>query len=204
MDGRGELVGEFRGEDRLLVITQSGRVKTIIPEITAHFEDDMIHIEKWHPERPITAVYYDAEKDLHFCKRFVCEVTMDKKVSFISEAEGSTLDIVSTAYQPKAKIIYNKLLKATKNLPDTEVDLASFIEVKGMKSQGNQMTKLKVKEIVLEHSIEGDEPWPEMEKPKTINNDGEEVEDDEESTTIEWDIKNDDDDNVQPRLFEDE
>ena len=144
-------------------------------DLSNHFEDDMIHIEKWHPERPITAVYYDAEKDLHFCKRFVCEVTMDKKVSFISEAEGSTLDIVSTAYQPKAKIIYNKLLKATKNLPDTEVDLASFIEVKGMKSQGNQMTKLKVKEIVLEHSIEGDEPWPEMEKPKTINEDGEEV-----------------------------
>jgi len=201
---RGKFLGEFKGNDKILTLYSSGEYRLSTFDLSNHFEDDMIHIEKWHPERPITAVYYDAEKDLHFCKRFVCEVTMDKKVSFISEAEGSTLDIVSTAYQPKAKIIYNKLLKATKNLPDTEVDLASFIEVKGMKSQGNQMTKLKVKEIVLEHSIEGDEPWPEMEKPKTINNDGEEVEDDEESTTIEWDIKNDDDDNVQPRLFEDE
>jgi topoisomerase IV subunit A len=201
---RGKFLGEFKGNDKILTLYSSGEYRLSTFDLSNHFEDDMIHIEKWHPERPITAVYYDAEKDLHFCKRFVCEVTMDKKVSFISEAEGSTLDIVSTAYQPKAKIIYNKLLKATKNLPDTEVDLASFIEVKGMKSQGNQMTKLKVKEIVLEHSIEGDEPWPEMEKPKTINEDGEEVEDDEESTTIEWDIKNDDDDNVQPRLFEDE
>ncbi len=201
---RGKFLGEFKGNDKILTLYSSGEYRLSTFDLSNHFEDDMIHIEKWHPERPITTVYYDAEKDLHFCKRFVCEVTMDKKVSFISEAEGSTLDIVSTAYQPKAKIIYNKLLKATKNLPDTEVDLASFIEVKGMKSQGNQMTKLKVKEIVLEHSIEGDEPWPEMEKPKTINEDGEEVEDDEESTTIEWDIKNDDDDNVQPRLFEDE
>ena len=200
---RGKFLGEFKGNDKILTLYASGEYRLSTFDLSNHFEDDMVHIEKWHPERAITAVYYDAEKDLHFCKRFVCEVTTDKKVLFISEAEGSTLDIVSTAYQPKARIIYNKLLKATKNLPDTEVDLANFIEVKGMKSQGNQMTKLKVKEIVLEHSIEGDEPWPEPEKAKVTKEDGEEIEGEEEdeSTTIEWDIKKNDEDSDQPKLF---
>lgn len=198
---RGKFLGDFKGNDKILTLYSSGEYRLSTFDLSTHFDDDMVHIEKWHPERPITAVYYDAEKELHFCKRFVCEVTMDKKVSFISEAEGSTMDLVSTAYQPKARIIYNKLLKATKNLPDTEVDLANFIEVKGMKSQGNQMTKLKVKEIVLEHSIEGDEPWPEVKKPEQ-NSEANEGEDDEEATTIEWDVKKEDDDEPeQPTLF---
>src|SRR5690606_11951815 len=109
-----------------------------------------IHIEKWIPNRPISAVYYDSDKDLHFVKRFLCEVTIDKKVSFISESEGSYLDLVSTAYRPKARIIYNKLLKATKNLPDTIIEIADFIDVKGLKAQGNQLTKLKIKEVLYE------------------------------------------------------
>ncbi|MDX1318516.1 MAG: DNA gyrase/topoisomerase IV subunit A, partial [Xanthomarina gelatinilytica] len=57
VDERGELVGEFRGEDRILIITQSGTVKTIIPEITTHFDDDMIVMEKWIPKKPISAIY---------------------------------------------------------------------------------------------------------------------------------------------------
>ncbi|HMC02159.1 MAG TPA: DNA gyrase/topoisomerase IV subunit A, partial [Flavobacteriaceae bacterium] len=55
VDGRGELVGEFRGEDRILIIKQSGIVKTIIPELTTHFDDDMIVMEKWIPKKPISA-----------------------------------------------------------------------------------------------------------------------------------------------------
>lgn len=200
---RGKFLGEFKGNDKILTLYKSGEYRLSTFDLSNHFDDDMIHIEKWHPERAITTVYYDPEKDMHYCKRFVCEVTMDKKVLFISEAEGSQMDLVSTAYQPKARIVYNKLLKATKNLPDTEVNLADFIEVKGMKSQGNQMTKLKVKEIVLEHSIEGDEPWPELEEPVRSAEDLE-GEDDEEPTTVEWDIKIDDEENEQPRLFEDE
>jgi topoisomerase-4 subunit A len=165
-----------------------------------HFDEDMIHIEKWVPERPISAVYYDGDKELHYVKRFTCEITSDKRVSYISEAEGSYLDCVSTAKEPVVRIVYNKLLKETKNLPDNEVALAPFIDVKGMKAQGNQLTKLKVKEIVLTHPIEGNEPWPE-EIPLEITNSGEDGDDAEDSgTTIEWDLTKPDDDD-QPTLF---
>lgn len=207
-EGRGKFLGSFKGDDKILTLYKTGEYRLSAFDLSLHFDEDMIHVEKWHPERPISTVYYDAEKDMHFVKRFLCEVTSDKKVSFISESEGSYMDVVTTAYKPKATIVYNKLLKATKNLPDTDVDLAAFIDVKGMKAQGNQLTKLKVKEIVLAHPIEGDEPWPEPEKkavPAVSEDDNEDFASDEipenESNTIEWDIKKDDEDDDQPTLF---
>ncbi len=208
-EGRGKFLGDFKGEDKILTLYKTGEYRLSAFDLSLHFDEDMIHVEKWHPERPISAVYYDGEKDMHFVKRFLCEVTTDKKVSFISESAGSELNVVTTAYKPVAKIVYNKLLKATKNLPDTDVNLEDFIDVKGMKAQGNQLTKLKVKEIVLNHPIEGNEPWPEPEKKASpiLEDDDLEGEDqnenfDEDSPTIEWDLKkNEDDEDVQPTLF---
>lgn len=212
-EGRGKFLGSFKGEDRILTLYKSGDYRLSSFDLSNHFDEDMIHIEKWHPDRPISTVYYDAEKDLHYVKRFLCEVTSDKKVSFISESEGSYMDVVSTAYRPNVRIVYNKLLKETKNLPDNEVNIADFIEVKGMKAQGNQLTKLKVKEIVLTHEIEGAEPWPEdvqVESPdmededadSAIDTNGEEGED---GTTIEWDLtkkpEDDEDEDGQITLF---
>ena len=96
-------------------------------------------------------------------------------------------------------MVFNKLLKATKNLPDKIIELDDFIDVKGMKAQGNQITKLKVKEILLEHPIEGDEPWPEeVINEESENVDVSELESEEGgSTTVEWDMDNED----QPKLF---
>ena len=195
---RGKYLGAFKGEDKILTLYKTGEYRLSNFDLSNHFDEDMIHIEKWVPSRPLSTVYFDAEKDMHFVKRFLCEVTSDKKVSFISESEGSYMDVVSTAYQPNIKIVYNKLLKETKNLPDNEVQLADFIDVKGMKAQGNQLTKLKVKEIVLTHPIEGIEPWPE-DVVETIDVELEEEEsaEDSDDTTVEWDLtKNDDDDQM--------
>lgn len=207
-EGRGKFLGSFKGEDRILTLYKNGEYRLSTFDLANHFDEDMVHIEKWVPDRPISTVYYDAEKELHFVKRFCCEITTDKRVSFISEAEGSQMDCVSTAFQPKVRIVYNKLLKETKNLPDNEVALADFIDVKGMKAQGNQLTKLKVKEIVLTHPIEGDEPWPE-DKELDLTGDIDDTEDAADSedgaTTIEWDLTKGDDDTEeesdQPTLF---
>ena len=130
-------------------------------------------------------------------------------MSYITESEGSYLDCVSTAFNPVVRIVYNKLLKETKNLPDNEVALAGFIDVKGMKAQGNQLTKLKVKEVVLTHPIEGSEPWPDEEplelEIESADEDGEQEDSAEgDSPTIEWDMSKDPenpDDPDQPKLF---
>lgn len=205
---RGKFLGSFKGEDKILTLYKSGEYRLSNFDLSNHFDEDMIHIEKWNPDHAISAVYYDAEKDLHFVKRFHCEVTIDKKVLFISESAGSYMDTVSTAYRPNVRIVYNKLLKETKNLPDNEVNIADFIEVKGMKAQGNQLTKLKVKEIVLTHAIEGTEPWPdEIQEPEELDADvdaieGVDVAEDSDDgvpdgTTVEWDLtKKDDEDQM--------
>ena len=203
-DERGKFLGDFKGDDKILTLYKNGEYRLSNFDLSTHFDEDMIHIEKWHPRRPITTVYYDAEKELHFVKKFLCEITTDKRVSFISESEGSFMDVVTTAYQPEVRIVFNKLLKETKNLPDNIVPLTDFIDVKGMKAQGNQLTKLKVKEIVLTHPIEGKEPWPEDQKEE--NEDVElEIDDASEegnAPTMEWDVTKTDDD--QPSLFEGE
>lgn len=160
---RGKFLGSFRGEDKILTLYKSGEYRLSGFDLTTHFDDDMFHIEKWHPDHPIAAVYYDGEKDIYYAKRFLCEVTTDKKVSFISDAEGSELSAATTAYEPTVRIVYNKQLKATKNLPDKLVRLDEFIDVKGLTAQGNQLEKLKVKEILLEHDPGGDKPWPDDE-----------------------------------------
>jgi len=213
-EGRGKFIGSFKGDEKILTLYKSGAYRLSGYDLTTHFDEDMIHIEKWHPDRPISTIYYDSEKDLHYGKKFLCEITSDKKVPFIPEDEDSYLDAVSTAYKPRFRVVYNKLLKATKNLPDTIIEFEEFIDVKGMKAQGNQITKLKVKEIVLDHDIEGDEPWPEdnnQEESSETNpeedadsNASEEIgKDDEKPQQMEWDVskKKEDDDTDQGKLF---
>lgn len=203
-EGRGKFLGQFKGEDRILTLYSNGEYRLSGFDLATHFDDDMIHIEKWHPDRPISAVYFDHDKDLHYGKKFLCEVTSDKRISFISESEGSTLDAVSTAFKPRFRVVYNKLLKSTKNLPDTIIEFEEFIDVKGMKAQGNQITKLKVKEIVLDHPIGGDEPWPEPENEviEAEENNSDSNDDDEEGgVTMEWDMNDTDNDPDQGKLF---
>ena len=203
-EGRGKFLGSFKGEDRILTLYKTGEYRLSSFDLATHFDEDMIHIEKWISDRPISAVYYDAEKELHYVKRFTCEVTQDKRVSFITEAPGSYLDLVSTAYRPEAKIVFNKLLKETKNLPDQVLNLADLIDVKGMKAQGNQLTKMKVKEIVLTHPIdEGKEPWPNAQEEEILD----ELDpiEDAETPSMEWDLtKNEDDNPDQIPLFSEE
>ena len=202
-EGRGKFLGSFKGEDRILTIYKNGEYRLSSFDLATHFDEDMIHIEKWIQDRPISAVYYDAEKELHYVKRFTCEITQDKRVSFITEAAGSYLDVVSTAFRPEARIVFNKLLKETKNLPDQIFNLADLIDVKGMKAQGNQITKMKVKEIVLTHPIdESPEPWPQAEE---IHDEVELLEDEVQTPSMEWDLsKNEEDNPDQIPLFTEE
>jgi len=213
VDERGDYLGAFKGDDRILTLYSSGAYRLTNFDIANHFDDDLIHVEKWNPEHPISAVYFEGEKEMHYVKRFLIETKSDKKTIFITEHEKSVLDLVSTSFQPIAKIIYNKRLRETKNLADKEVNLAEFIDVKGMKSLGNQLTKLKVKEIELTHGINGGEPWPDdqIEEVKLIEEDSNDDSKDEggvKSNEMEWDVTKptngpiiEEDDDNQPSLF---
>ncbi|MGB1729375.1 MAG: DNA gyrase/topoisomerase IV subunit A, partial [Crocinitomicaceae bacterium] len=159
---RGTFIGEFKGDDKILTIYENGEYRLSSFNLSTRFDEDIRHIQKWNPKHAISAVYYDGGKSMHYVKRFLCEITSDKRVRFISEAKGSVLSAFSTAFDPEVTVVFNKQLKETKNLPDKIIQLGDFIEVKGMKAQGNQLTKYKVKEVLLNHAIsEGKTPWPE-------------------------------------------
>ncbi len=147
VDGRGELVGEFRGEDKLLIINQKGIVKTVTPEVTLHFDNDMIVMEKWLPKKPVSAIYYDGEKERYYVKRFLIE-NENKEESFITDHPNSQLEIVSTDWKPVAEIVFAK--ERGKDRKDNEeVNLEEFIAIKGISALGNQLTKDKVNAINL-------------------------------------------------------
>jgi len=147
VDERGELVGEFRGEDRILIINQSGTIKTIIPEITTHFDDDMIVMEKWIPKKPISAIYFDGEKERYYVKRFVVE-NESKEESFISDHPNSRLEIVSTDWRPMADVEFTKE-RGKDRKENMQVNFEEFISVKGITALGNQLTKDKVNQVSL-------------------------------------------------------
>jgi len=156
VDGRGELLGEFRGEDRLLIIDQKGVAKTMIPEMTLHFSSDMIVLEKWKPNKPISAIYWDGEKEKYYVKRFLIE-NSEREELFITEHPKSFLEVVSTDYRPVGEIVFNKL-RGKEQRPNDEINLEEFISIKGVKAQGNQLTTHKVKQINLLESLPYEEP----------------------------------------------
>ena len=155
VDGRGELLGEFRPNDRLLIINQSGKLKTIIPELTTHFDEDMIILEKWHPKKPVSAIYFDGEKERYFIKRFLIE-NENKEEIFISEHEKSQLEIVSTDWRPVAELVFAKNKGVQKE--NQTIDMEQFIAVKGIKALGNQLTADKLKQVNLLEPLPFEEP----------------------------------------------
>ncbi|MGO1751420.1 MAG: DNA gyrase/topoisomerase IV subunit A [Psychroflexus sp.] len=157
-DERGELLGAFKGEDRLLVIRQNGFAKVIIPELTTRFENDIVVLEKWNPKKPISIVYWEGEKERFYVKRFLIEQP-DKDELIITEHQDSQLEIVSTDYKPQIEIEFVKA-KGKERKPNQIESLEEFISVKGIKAQGNQLTTDKVKQIDLIESL----PAPEYEE----------------------------------------
>ncbi len=145
VDDRGELLGEFRKEDRLLIVKQSGIVKTVVPDIQLRFDDDMIILEKWDPKKPLSAIYWEGEKELFYVKRFLVEHP-DKEDLIITEHPNSYLEKIFTDYRPMAEVVFAKK-RGQEREENLELNLEEFIAVKGITAMGNQLTKDKVLEI---------------------------------------------------------
>ena len=152
VDGRGELLGEFRGDDKILVVSQNGSLKIILPELSTHFNDDMIVLEKWIPKKPISAIYFDGKKEKYFAKRFLAE-NKNKEEVFISENKGSFLELISTDWKPVFELVFIKLRNKDQR-PNQRIVFEEFISVKGIKAKGNQLTPHKIKQVNNLESLE--------------------------------------------------
>ena len=155
---RGTLLGAFKGDDRILLITKEGVVKTIIPELSLHFENNIAVMEKWLPEKPISVIYYDGEKERVFVKRFVVE-NENREELVITEHPKSQLLFVSADWRPMAEVVFTK--EKGKEKENLMVNLEEFISVKGIKALGNQLTTDKVKTVNTLESLPYEEPQEE-------------------------------------------
>ncbi len=151
IEDRGQFLGEFRGDDKILVVMQSGHYMLHPCKLDTHFEENMIVIEKWIPKKPISCVYFDAAKKAFNVKRFLIEPT-ERKVLFIGEEEGSYMEYVSTDWRPVIEVVFSK--EGGKEKPAEQVILDEFITVKGLKAIGNRLSANKIKNINKLESLE--------------------------------------------------
>ena len=177
VDGRGDLIGAFRGDDRLLIATQSGVIKTAIPDLNMHFPEDMLVLEKWEPNKPISVIYFDSAKERYFGKRFVIEAS-DKQEQFIKEGKQSQLELISTDHRPVFEIEFSKP-RGKDPKSSQQIIFEDFISVKGIKAIGNQVTSLKVKQfnvldpLPYEKTKEKTPADIEVEDPQTVSKENE-------------------------------
>ena len=179
---RGNLLGDFAANDKILTINDDGSLELKSFDISTHFDDNMIIIEKHNPKKPISAVYFDGNKENFFVKRFLIE-NLSQKFTFISDHKKSFLEKVSTDWRPQIEVLYKK--EKGKERKKDIIDIENFIAIKGPKSIGNRLSSNKINSVNLLDPLE----YTEIEESKI----------DEESKNINLNIPltitNDDDNN---------
>ena len=172
VDDRGDLLGEFKPDDDLLIVQQSGNLKVVPPDLTMHFPEDMIILEKADRSKPITVAYYNKSKKKYFVKRFILGLLKGNQ-SFVNDAKNDNVEIISTDWKPVIEVV----TKNKKLIDKFSVNLFDFISVKGIKAIGNQLTNKDVKEINILDSIPYVPETVELNEIEVIdaidNNDGE-------------------------------
>ena len=150
VDDRGELLGEFKSDDSLLIVQQSGVLKTIKPDLNMHFPEDMIVIEKWIIDKPLSVIYYDGIKDRYFVKRFIAG-SQNVDQQFIPSGSKIQLEMISSDWKPVIEISFSKTSKGLRD--DLTHEIGELIGIKGIKALGNQLSSYKIKNINLINPI---------------------------------------------------
>ena len=146
---RGRYLGSFEGEDQLLAVYKDGCYEIKSYELTNKFDpDSIVMLEKFDPQKTITAAYYDGNSKNYLVKRFMIETSSaDRKFCFITDARSSKLLLATTLKQPQAELTYKK--DGQRQHEKQIVDLDLVVDIKGWKALGNQLTPHKVKKLEL-------------------------------------------------------
>jgi topoisomerase-4 subunit A len=151
-DERGRFLGDFKAEDKILMLLDDGSYAFSSFDLSTHFDDKMIHLEKFDEDRPVSAVYHEGEKDEWYVKRFLPEFSKNP-TGFIGEHKQSKLWVASTLHHPHVRIRYNRRFKHTRDREDDVLDLRGFISLKGVRALGNKLSALPVTEVTLEPPV---------------------------------------------------
>ncbi|MFV0522023.1 MAG: DNA gyrase/topoisomerase IV subunit A [Mangrovibacterium sp.] len=170
-DGRGEFLGEFQGDDQIIAFYRNGDFQLYNFDLSNHFETDVEQLAKKVPGKILTVIFFDADQNYYYLKRFNADETLDKRVSFIGENEENRVLCISWAENPQFKIIFGG---KNETRPAEEVDAANFIGVKSYKARGKRLSTYEIASIVEttpEEIGEDSDKEPEEDNSNEINND---------------------------------
>lgn len=136
-ESKGEYLGSFQPDDRLLVLYHDGTYQITDQELTRKFDpEQVVEIEKFDPEKTVTAIYLDNDKQQFNVKRFKIETTtLNNKFVFIKEGEGNYLEAVTTHPEPIVSIKSGRGAQARTQ----KIKINDFVEVMGWKAVGNKL-----------------------------------------------------------------
>ena len=150
IEEKGEYLGKFEAEDRLLVIYTDGNYEILDQELTQRFDaDKMLLIEKYDAEKIITAVYLDNEKLQYNIKRFKIETTtLNSKFLFIKEGKDNRLEAVTTDASPVLKVQTGRGQQISK----AKFKVDKMVEVMGWKAVGARLVDFS-KSVEMEWEV---------------------------------------------------
>ena len=162
VDGRGNFLGEFSADDKILVITKNGFFRIAGFDLSNHFEDNILIIEKFRPGKVYSAIYWDAEQKFYYVKRFTIEES-EKPQCFINEDPESKLYSLTEVEYPRFEISFGGKHKDRDN---EIIEVSEFIGVKSYKAKGKRLTSFMVENIQeIEPVIKKEVEIPNEEKP---------------------------------------
>jgi topoisomerase-4 subunit A len=162
VDSRGTFLGEFSADDKILVITKLGYFRNTGFDLSNHFEDNILVIEKFRPEKVYSVIYWDADQKFYYVKRFIIEES-EKPQCFINENPESKLISMTEVEYPRFEIHFGGKHKGRDN---EIIEVADFIGVKSYKAKGKRLTSYMVENIQEIEPVVKKEAAPI--KPETI------------------------------------
>ena len=171
-DGRGEHIGQYSGNDRVLAIFSDGSYYTTNYELVNKYQGDVIRIGKLDPNRTFTVLYWDNAAKAYYIKRFSFVESNNTPVSFISDAKGSKLIDLSDDLHPQVKLTFGGRQEGR----EAEViDAEEFIAKKGLTAKGKKCSSLDLKAVEFIEPLHKpeDDLAPEEEEPIDIELDEE-------------------------------
>ncbi len=167
-DGRGRLLGEFVGDDKIIVMTASGQYYITGYDLGHHFPENTIRVEKYDAQRVYSVTYFDGEQGYYYVKRFMAEMT-DRLQPFIDETEGDRLVEIAVDEYPRLEVTFGG---AHASRPVELIDVEAFIGVKSHRAKGKRVTTYEVAELKFVEPIVHEPDDEEVNDGETLSDDG--------------------------------
>lgn len=174
-DERGRYLGTFSGEDKIIAISKSGNYRLTNYDLSTHFDDDIVVVEKFREDKPITAIYFDKAGKQHFLKRFLVEEIMDKKVFFIDEDPNYVPTYITNDWLPMIELHLKDEKKGTP-VDNETINVSEFADLTKYRAKGKKLSRYFVKDVKVLESLPYQEKEEEEEEDNEDNPEREEIE----------------------------